>query len=53
MSLNYHITHRVSVQAQVLNLTHEQRIDQSATRYLPYGVTEIDQRFMLGLSAAF
>jgi len=53
MSLNYHTSSRVSVQAQVLHLTREQRIDQSITRYLPYGVTELDRRFMLGLRAAF
>jgi len=37
MSLNYHVNPRLSIQAQALNLTREQRIDQSTTRYLPYG----------------
>jgi len=53
MSINYHLTARVSLQAQVLNLTREQRIDQSTARYLPYGVTELDRRVMLGLRATF
>jgi len=53
VSFNYHITSRISVQMQGLNLTREQRIDHSTTRYLPYGVTELDRRFMLGLRAAF
>jgi len=53
LSFNYHINPRLSLQLQALNLTREQRIDQSTTRYLPYGVTELDRRFMLGLRAVF
>jgi len=53
LSLNYHLNARISLQAQALNLTRQQRIDQSSTRYLPYGVTELDRRFMLGLRVAF
>jgi len=53
MSLNYRINPHLSIQVQALNLTREQRIDQSTARYLPYGVTELDRRFMLGLRVAF
>jgi len=52
LSLNYRLTDKVSFQAQVLNLTQEQRIDLSTIRYLPFSVTEIDRRFMLGVRVA-
>jgi len=53
LSLNYRITDNLSIQAQVLNLTEEKRIDQSTTRYLPYSVAAIDRRFLLGIRATF
>jgi len=53
LSLNYQITGNFSIQAQVLNLTNEQRIDQSTTRYLPFAVSTIDRRFLLGIRVAF
>jgi len=53
LSLNYQISSNLSIQAQVLNLTNEQRIDQSSTRYLPFAVSTIDRRFMLGVRMAF
>jgi len=52
-SLNYRITANFSVQAQVLNLTKEQQINYSTARYLPFGVTELDRRVMLGIRVAF
>jgi len=52
LSLNYRVTDKVSLQAQVLNLTQEQRIDLSTQRYVPFSVTEIDRRFMLGVRVA-
>jgi len=52
-SLNYRITSNFSVQAQVLNLTKEQQINYSTARYLPFGVTELDRRVMLGVRVAF
>jgi len=52
LSLNYRVTEKVSLQAQILNVTQEQRIDLSSIRYLPYSVTEIDRRFMFGIRVA-
>jgi len=52
LSVNYRLTERVSFQAQVLNLTKEQRIDLSTSQYLPFSVTEIDRRFMFGVRVA-
>jgi len=52
LSLNYRATERISFQAQVLNLTQEQRIDLSTLRYVPFSVTEIDRRFMFGIRVA-
>jgi len=52
LSLNYRVTDRISLQAQVLNLTQEQRIDLSTQRYVPFSVTEIDRRFMVGIRVA-
>jgi len=53
LSLNYQVNGKFSIQAQVLNLTREQRIDQSSTSYLPFAVSTIDRRFMLGMRVAF
>jgi len=53
LSLNYRVTDHLSIQAQVLNLTEENRIDQSSTRYLPYSVSTIDRRFLFGIRATF
>jgi len=53
LSLNYQVSEHFSVQAQVLNLTNEQRIDQSTARYLPFAVSTIDRRVMLGVRVAF
>jgi len=53
LSINYNLNRHVSLQAQVINLTREQRIDLSSARYLPYGVADIDRRYMLGLRVSF
>jgi len=53
VSANYKVNQYVSIQAQILNLTEEQRIDRSSARLLPYGVADIDRRFMLGVRVAF
>jgi len=53
LSINYRVSRHFSIQAQVLNLTEEQRIDQSSTRYLPFAVSTVDRRFMLGVRGAF
>jgi len=53
VSVNYHLNPHVSIQAQILNLTEEQRIDRSSARFMPYGVADIDRRFMLGVRVAF
>jgi len=52
LSLNYRVSDRISFQAQVLNLTQEQRIDLSTLRDVPFSVTEIDRRFMFGIRVA-
>jgi len=53
LSVNYNINPHFSIQAQILNMTKEQRIDQSTSRYLPYGVNELDRRFLLGIRMTF
>jgi len=53
LSLGWRVNRHLSIQAQVLNLTEEQRIDQSSTRYLPYSVSDIDRRLMLGVRLVF
>jgi len=53
LSVNWRFNEKVSLQAQILNLTREQRIDQSTARRLPYAVTEIDRRFLVGVRVAF
>jgi len=55
VSVNYRISDRVSIQAQVLNLTREQVVDQSMARgrYLPYGIYDMDRRFLAGIRVVF
>jgi len=56
LSVSYRVSDTFSIQMQVLNLTDEQRIDHSlppASGYLPFAVSTIDRRFMLGLRMAF
>jgi len=53
LSLNYQVSPHLWLQTQVLNLTREQRIEQSSIRYLPYGIADIDRRFMFGIRMAF
>jgi len=53
LSVNYNINRHVSLQAQVINLTKEQRVDLSSARYLPYGVAELDRRYLLGIRVMF
>jgi len=53
LSVGLRVNAHLSLQAQVLNLTQAQRIDQSSTRYLPYSVSDIDRRVMLGVRLAF
>jgi len=52
-SLNWRATDHLSFQAQIVNLTREQRIDQSTALRLPFGVTELDRRFLIGVRVAF
>lgn len=47
-SSNYNVNDNFSVQFQVLNLTKAQTINQSTAAYIPYGVSELDRRFLLG-----
>lgn len=47
-SSNYNFNDNFSVQFQILNLTREQTINQSTGAYIPYGVSELDRRFLLG-----
>jgi len=55
ISLNYRISQRLSLQAQVLNLTRTQMVNQSVGRgiFMPYGVADMDRRFLLGLRMTF
>jgi len=52
-SLNYRITPRFSVQAQILNVTKEQQVNYSTARYLPFAVVELDRRIMFGARVVF
>lgn len=47
-SSNYNFNDNFSVQFQILNLTKEQTINQSTGAFIPYGVSELDRRFLLG-----
>jgi hypothetical protein len=47
-SSNYNINDSFSVQFQALNLTRAQTINQSTGAYIPYGVSELDRRFLFG-----
>lgn len=47
-SSNYNINENFSIQFQALNLTRAQTINQSTGAYIPYGVSELDRRFLLG-----
>lgn len=53
LSASYRITDRLIVQLQALNLTREQFVNQSTDRFLPYGVAELDRRFLFGLRYTF
>jgi len=53
LSVNYHVNAHLSIQAQILNLTEEQRVDLSTSRYLPYGINQPDRRIMLGVRMTF
>jgi len=55
LSLNYRISEHLSLQAQVLNLTRTQMVNQSVGRgiFMPYGVADMDRRFLLGLRMTF
>lgn len=48
-SASYDITEQLTAQVQGLNLTKEQAVNQSTGRFLPYGVAELDRRFLFGL----
>ncbi|WP_165799532.1 TonB-dependent receptor [Sphingomonas oleivorans] len=52
-SASYNITDNLTAQVQGLNLTKEQTINQSSGRYLPYGVAELDRRFLFGLRLTY
>jgi len=52
LSFNYKVSGKVSIQAQILNLTREKVIEQSSGRYLPYGIADMDRRMMLGVRVA-
>lgn len=47
-SANYQVTSSWELHLQLLNLTDEQQIHQATSRYLPYGVTELDRRVLFG-----
>jgi len=56
ISLNYRLSERISMQAQVLNLTRTQMVNQSVGRngvFMPYGVADMDRRFLLGIRIVF
>jgi len=55
ISVNYRLTDKLSMQAQVLNLSGTQMVNQSLGRgvYMPYGVSDMDRRFLLGLRMVF
>jgi len=52
LSFNYKVSDKVSMQAQILNLTREQVVEQSSGRYLPYGIADMDRRIMFGVRVA-
>lgn len=52
-SANYNVTDNIALQFQALNLTREQTINQSTGRYLPYGVSELDRRFLAGIRVTY
>jgi TonB-dependent receptor len=52
-SASYHVNDAVSVQMQAINLTDEQLINQSSSRYLPYGVSELDRRVLFGVRFSY
>jgi len=53
VSVNYRVNPKLSIQAQILNVTDQQRFDMSTSRYLPYSINSPDRRVMLGLRLSF
>lgn len=49
LSANYRINQNFLIQLQILNLTNEQQINQTSSRYLPYGIGDLDRRFFIGV----
>jgi TonB-dependent receptor len=47
-SSNYNINQNFSIQLQALNLTKAQVFNQSTGAFIPYSVTELDRRFLIG-----
>lgn len=48
-SANYRFNDNLQLQLQVLNITKEQFINQATSRFLPYGVSDLDRRVMFGV----
>lgn len=53
LSANYRVNEDLQFQMQILNLTNEQMINQATSRYLPYGVSELDRRVLFGVRYSF
>ena len=53
LSANYRVNDDLQFQMQILNLTNEQMINQATSRYLPYGVSELDRRILFGVRYSF
>jgi iron complex outermembrane receptor protein len=52
-SANYGVTEDLQLQLQILNIANEQVINQSTALYLPYGVNDLDRRFLFGARYSF
>jgi len=52
LTASYKLNKSLTVQLDVLNLTRAQFVDQSSSKYHPYGVIDLDRRIVLGLRYA-
>lgn len=53
LSANYRINNNFQLQMQILNITKEQFINQATARYLPFGVSDLDRRILIGARYSF
>ena len=53
LSANYQLADNLQFQFQALNVTQEQRVNQSTELLAPYGVSELDRRVLFGLRYNF